>query len=103
MSDLGIYGNGNDLVVARSPLDAIRVWNDFTTEDWVADLYGEVDDWSNVVAENISILQEDKPDKEHLPENASYSRAKNGLWIITAGPADWIEHNGRGWLASWDF
>lgn len=98
---LQIWYNGSDSVIAESPEDAAKVWEETTGDSW--QIYADdVDEWRLEDKEIITVYYEDEGDREsHAPEGAEFGRRENeGYFYAKATQAQWIEKNGRGWFCS---
>ena len=106
MTELDIYFNENDWVVAESAEDAVKVWNEFVGDDYL-ESYGDLEDWQKVDRFTMfSITQEETPEntKRDHPEDVTIEKHPDrNLWTLTTTADKWIKKNGRGWLCSLDW
>ncbi len=42
---MNMYTNGAEWIIAESPIDAIDVWNCHIGDNYIDDLFGDIDDW----------------------------------------------------------
>lgn len=82
-TQLSIYENDCDTVIAYSPEDAMAVWEDHIGDSYTADEYGTVDDWTPRKGESLRI---------HFDGD-----------IQTRTHAEWIDKEGRSFLCSTEF
>lgn len=99
MSNLHVFFNDTDWVVAADVQDAIAVWEEAVGDTW-AD-YGDADDWRQLGPDDeLRIWYEEtdfNPDEQ--PEGAKIVKRDHRIAAICTAAA-WAAHNGRGFLCS---
>jgi len=90
------YNDAVDWVVAESPEDATKVWEEHLGED-AADYDLE---WLEETREAFSIGFDNCCCPNPLPENGIAEPINSRRIEVIASPAAWIKQNGRGFLCS---
>lgn len=106
MSELKIYFNGEEWVIARSPQHAIEEWNEMMGDDYIENEYGDLDSWSVWDREKFSFLVwESDLDRSEWDDRFKVlpHRADQGLWKILGDVSSWIDKEGVGYLAGPDY
>lgn len=106
MSELKIYFNGEEWVIAKSPQHAIEEWNDAIGDDYIGNEYGDLDSWSVWDRDQFSMLIWDHDlDRSEWDDRFKINRHcdEKGLYKILGDTSSWIEKEGAGYLAGPDY
>ena len=95
---LKLWFNGIDAIIAHSAEQAIELWNDMTGDSYIADGYGDVDDWSaEPMEKEITVFFPDEREifSDDLPPGAKISNGLHDWPEATATVGKWIEFHGK--------
>lgn len=92
-----VYSNGVEWVVAESPEDAIKVWEETIGEKYDADEYDPFEEKPD--GKVLKIGTEDIDD-DFLPKDAMIRQVSDYVWEVTATMREWVDANGRGYLCT---
>jgi len=98
---LQVYYNGSDWVIAESPEDAIKVWEETVGESWkeYAD-DGETFELDNRKSWSINFEDEDDA-RKYAPNGGVIIHADDKDYFrVEAFQEQWIDKQGRSWFCS---
>ena len=98
---LEVYYNGSDWVIAESPDDAVKVWEETTGDIWqpYAD-DGETFDLDNKLTWGVN-FEDEEDAKNYAPNGAKIVHEKpNDYFRVEATQQQWIDKQGRSWFCT---
>jgi hypothetical protein len=98
---LQVYYNGSDWVIAESPEDAVKVWEETTGDTWQPYAEdGETFDLDNKSTWGVNF--EDEGDaKNYAPSGSKIVHEKpNDYFRVEATQQQWIDKQGRSWFCT---
>ena len=102
--ELKVFENDADTYIAYSVEDAMEAFKEMIGDDYVADGYGDADDWSECNLEGYqTILFEDKTEQDFDDAFEVLERSGDYFIRVKAKYKDWIKWNGRGFLCSTEY
>lgn len=97
MSDLRLWDDGEDLVIAESAEEAVEIMSGFDDE---------IPRWEEVPLDHEVMVLLEAEEGFPPPEGADPSPIEHGdnaWWKVTKTAAEWVGSEGRGHLCSRDF
>ncbi len=99
MSELQVWYNGSDHVIAENAEDAEKVWEETTGDSWqLYDADGE--SWEIDNKKYFNIAYEEQEDRDANSPKSAEKRFEHGNYYAKASREEWIKITGRGWLCS---
>ena len=89
--------------VAHSVEDALLVFKEMIGDDYVADGYGEADDWGECNPDGFTTIFFGDERTEFPADRFEVLEKREGYLRIKATYKDWAAWNGRGFLCSTEF
>ena len=100
MSELHVYTDGTDFVIAESPEDAVKAWEEWCSDTRDPEDYDPFHQLDDDYIFRLSVEYEDFNLSDPTYPQSSNIEQKDGFFAIAAPCRDWCAVNARGFFAS---